>query len=131
MTQRCSLCDIAHDETDGRCPTDLEYERGYRNGMNQKAKELAPLEQRLAAAEARAEHAEMIASSLQDILDAKTRPIEEVIRSYGCTEYQVDADDSDPNTCHACGVELEVGFSLLCGTCVSMRELRAKEVCGE
>lgn len=47
MTQRCSFCDIAHAETDGRCPTDLEYERGYRNGMNQKSKELEKCAERL------------------------------------------------------------------------------------
>jgi chromosome segregation ATPase len=50
MTQRCSFCDIAHDETDSRCPTDLEYERGYRNGINQKAKELEPIKRQLEAA---------------------------------------------------------------------------------
>lgn len=49
MTQRCRICDIAHEET-SRCPTDMEYERGYRSGMNQKAKELEPIKRQLEAA---------------------------------------------------------------------------------
>lgn len=38
MTMRCSRCDVAHDDT-SRCPTDLEYERGYRAGFDRGSKE--------------------------------------------------------------------------------------------
>lgn len=38
MTMRCSRCDIAHEET-SRCPTELEFERGYRAGFYKGSKE--------------------------------------------------------------------------------------------
>lgn len=50
MTMRCSRCDIAHEET-SRCPTDLEYERGYRAGLDQAKITIAEREKHLSAAE--------------------------------------------------------------------------------
>lgn len=39
MTHTCPQCGLAHDPTLGRCPGDLEYERGYRQGYRQAHKE--------------------------------------------------------------------------------------------